>query len=246
MKIKYLKEDAVELLKKQDIEKNAKYYNGDNSWIVTNYPNQELFGCFNKVEFNDFQLNFTKDNDDDFENMKIMYENLKNLTDSQASDERVWAGLAHHYFWDYMQKRWPLPEEKDEQISHILNNYFFWNSTKAPFLNGLSRLWWYARYTYNENLEDPYELTKYICENDINGKIYPLLSCIFATNREIFQNIIKSIKNYEQEKGIVLTRDQFTEIRKYLNRLSGKIVIDLLDESELCEKITTKLNSIII
>ena len=137
MKIKYLKEDAVDLLKKQDIERNAKYYKGDNSWIVTKYSNKELFGCFNKVEFNDFELVYTNGNDDDFENMKIMYENLKDLTDSQASDERIWSGLAHHYFW---------------------------NSTKAPFLNGLSRLWWYARYTYNENLEDPYELTKYICE----------------------------------------------------------------------------------
>ena len=168
---------------------------------------------------NDFELVYTNGNDDDFENMKIIYENLKDLTDSQASDERIWPGLAHHYFW---------------------------NSTKAPFLNGLSRLWWYARYTYNENLEDPYELTKYICENDINGKIFPLVSCSFVTNREVFQNIIKSVKNYEQEKGISLTRNQFNEIKKYLNRLSGKIVIDLLDENELCEKITTKLNSIII
>lgn len=242
MTIKYLKENSVDLLKKQDIQKNIKYYNGDNSWIVRKYNEKELFSAFNKIEFKDFELIATEGTQNDFDNIKIMYENLKQLTDSQASDERIWSGLAHTYFWKYMQIRWPLPAEEGKQVAHVLNNYFFWNSTKAIFLNGLSRLWWYGRYTYDETLEDPYELTKYICDNDINGKIFPLLSCTFATSKEVFKNIIKAVKRYEEENNIKLSRDEFNEIKKYLNRLSGKIVIDVLNEEEMYEKIKTRID----
>lgn len=245
MIIKYLKEDSIDVLKKQDIQKNIKYYNGDNSWIIRNYNENELFAAFNKIEFKDFDLICANGIENDFENMKIIYENLKQLTDSQASDERVWSGLAHTCFWEYMQKRWPLPDKKEKQISHVLNNYFFWNSIKAPFLNGLSRLWWYSRYTYDTGLQDPYELTKYICDNDINGKIFPLLSCVFAINKNVFKNIIKSVKKYEEINKTKLSREEFNELKKYLNRLSGKICIDVLTEEELYQKIEMKLKNLI-
>lgn len=247
MIIKYLKNDAVDLLKKYDLNENLKKYSGDNSWLITKYQNNgvNLFGSYDKKQFNDFNLICNDETDNDFENMKTIYESLKDLTDSQASDERIWSGLAHNYCWDYMQKRWPLPENKEKIKSHILNNYFFWNSTKAVFLNGISRLWWYARYTYDENFENPYMLTEYICNNDLNGKIYPLLSCRFAMNPQIFKNIILSVKEYEEEKNIKLTREQFGDLKKYLNRLSGKIVIDTLSSKELKEKIYLKLDSLL-
>lgn len=245
MIIKYFKQETLNFLKKKAIDKNIKYYKGDNSWLFTEYNCNNMLLAFNKKEFKDIKLKFTEGNIDDFENMKLIYESLKDLTDSQASDERVWAGLAHTYFWDYMQKRWPLPSDITKQKNHILNNYFFWNSTKAVFLNGISRLWWYARFTYDENLDDPYELTKYICDNDINGKIFPLLSCVFASNKEVFKNIIKAIKEYEEVNNLKLTRDQFNDLKKYLNRLSGKIVMDILTLDDFKIKIFNQLDKII-
>ncbi len=246
MIIKYLKEDSIELLKKYDLESNARLYNGDNSWLITKYINKgtELFGKYEAKQFSEFTLKVENGIADDYENMKIIYESLKELTDSQASDERVWAGLAHNYCWEYMQKRWPMPEKKENRNSHILNNYFFWNSTKAVFLNGISRLWWYARYTYDNRLDNPYELTKYICDNDINGKIFPLLACKFASDPEVFKKIIYSIKKFEEENNITLSREQFNELKKYLNRLSGKIVLDILSYNELNNKIVNKLSEI--
>lgn len=243
MLIKYLKEDSIDMLKKYDLTSNARWYSGDNSWLVTKYINNgtTLFGKYEKKQFPEFTLKTENGILDDCDNMKIIYESLKELTDSQASDERIWSGLAHDYCWDYMQKRWPLPEKKEKRNSHILNNYFFWNSTKAVFLNGISRLWWYARYTYDSHASNPYELTKYICDNDINGKIFPLLACKFSTNPEVFKNIIRAIKNFEEKNAMTLSRDQFGQVKKYLNRLSGKMVIDILSYDELNAKITNKL-----
>lgn len=243
MIINFLKEDSITLLKEIDLSKNVNYYgNDDNSWILRKYHNDNLFQKFDKKEFNDFELIKSDNPKDDFENMKILYESLKDLTDSQASDERIWSGLAHTYCWDYMQKRWALPTDDKKKNSHVLNNYFFWNSTKAEFLNGLSRLWWYARFTYEEGKDDPFELTKYICENDINGKIFPLLSCRFANNREVFKNIIRAVKSFEEENSYKLSRDEFNDMKTYLNRLSGIYLLDIFNYDDIKSKIYGYLN----
>lgn len=244
MKIKFMKSRALDTLKKDDLKINLNSYKGDNSWLRQKYNEDELFGVYNKVEFPDFELIKEKGTKADFENMKILYTALKDLTLSQASDERIWAGLAHSYFWDYMQIRWPLPDNSNDKNSHVLNNYFFWNSTKAPFLNGLSRLWWYAKYTYDETLDDPFELTKYICEHDINGKIFYLLSCNFVTDDLIFKNIIKAIKKFEEDNRPI-SRSEFKKLVPYLNRISGKIVLDSLDADDLMNIVTNKLHDII-
>lgn len=107
MIIKYLKNDAVDLLKNYDLNENFKKYSGDNSWLITKYQNNgvNLFGSYDKKQFKDFTLICNDETDNDFENMKTIYESLKDLTESQASDERIWSGLAHNYCWNYMQKR---------------------------------------------------------------------------------------------------------------------------------------------
>lgn len=245
MKIKFMKQDSIDTLKKRDLCNNVEFYcNETSEWLDKKYT-ENIFATYDKLEFPDLNLIISSDSAYDYKNMVQMYESLKCLTDSQASDERIWSGLAHHQLWEYMQVRWPLPKNKDKQVAHVLNNYFFWNSTKAVFLNGLSRLWWYARYTYDENLENPYELTEYICNHDINGKIFPLLSCKFAVNKVVFRNIIKSIKEYEETNQLVLSRDQFNTLKAYLNRLSGKIIIDILSYEELKNKIFIKLDKIV-
>ncbi len=240
MKIKFMKRSALDDLKKSDLSKNIKYYKGGNGWLATKYNIDELFKTYTKVEFPDFKLIASEGTQNDYDNMKILYEALKELTLSQASDERIWAGLAHTYCWDYMQIRWPLTDKKEKQKDHVLNNYFFWNSTKAIFLNGLSRLWWYAKYTYDERFDNPYELTKYICDNDINGKIFYLLSCKFVSNPEIFKAIIIAIKEFEEENR-KLSRDEFKQLVPYLNRVSGKIVFDTLSEQDINELVKKKL-----
>lgn len=241
MKLLYFKENAVDVLKKQDLAVNIKYYCGHNEWLEKKYLNQNFLLEFSKVRVPDFSLKMENGINDDFDNMITMYENLKFLTDSQASDERLWAGMSHTIFWDYMQQRWPMPTNKEKRNSHILNNYFFWNSTKAVFLNGLSRLWWYARFTYDETLKNPYELTKYICDNDINGKIFPLLSCAFVNNKEVFKNIIKAIKKYEEDTNTKLSRDQFGKLKTYLHRLSGRVFIDELSSEDIYNKIYERI-----
>ena len=79
MQLLYFKENVVDLLKKQDLTANAKYYCGDNTWIEQKYPNRKLLLPFTKVEVPDFELKMGNGINDDFDNMVTLYENLKFL-----------------------------------------------------------------------------------------------------------------------------------------------------------------------
>lgn len=245
MKIQFMKDDSVYALKKY-IKYAKKHYADDNTeWIKSITNNDENFGLFKK-EFNDFNLIISdKPEKDDIENMKIIYDNLKDLTDSQASDERLWAGLSHTMFWNYMQKRWPLPNDPEKWEKHVLQHYFFAHGARSTVLNGLARLWWYARLTYDEtNIENPYELTEYMAK-DINGKAYMLFGSNFSRNREIQRIFLYTIKNYEEQHGLILSREEFGELRKQVVLWSGKLVIDIVDRETLRNKLTKEIEKLI-
>ena len=245
MKIQFMKDDSVYALKKY-IKYAKNHYTDDNTeWIKGITNNDENFGLFKK-EFNDFDLVISdKPEKDDIENMKIIYDNLKDLTDSQASDERLWAGLSHTKFWNYMQKRWPLPNDPEKWEKHILQHYFFAHGARSTVLNGLARLWWYARLTYDEtNIDNPYELTEYMAK-DINGKAYMLFGSNFSRNREIQRIFLYTIKNYEEQRGLILSREEFGELRKKIVLWSGKLVIDIVDKETLKNKITKEIEKLI-
>jgi len=50
----------------------------------------------------------------DLENTQLIYEDLKALTPIQATDERLWAYLAHGPYWEYMTRRWGLDDRERE------------------------------------------------------------------------------------------------------------------------------------
>lgn len=245
MKIQFMKDDSVYALKKYIKYAKNHYTDSDTEWIKNITNNDENFGLFKK-EFNDFDLIISdKPEKDDFENMKIIYDNLKDLTDSQASDERLWAGLSHTKFWDYMQKRWPLPNDPEKWEKHILQHYFFAHGARSTVLNGLARLWWYARLTYDEtNIDNPYELTEYMAK-DINGKAYMLFGSNFSRNREIQRIFLYTIKNYEDQHGLLLSREEFGELRKQIVLWSGKLVIDVVDRETLKNKLIKEIERLI-
>ena len=251
MKINFMKNDSVYILKEY-IKKNKilNYYSkDDNNWIKDITKNEENYGVLKK-DFNDFKLVISDNPEkDDLVNIKILYSNLMGITDSQASDERLWAGLAHSTFWNYMQKRWPFPEKKEKQESFILQHYFFNNGARSTVLNGIARLWWYGRLFYDEtNESNPFELIEYISK-DLNGKAYMLLGSNFSSNRRLSRIFLYTIKNYMEDNNIVLDsksdRFVFNELRKKMVLWSGKLVIDALDKETLENMLRAELKKIL-
>lgn len=245
MKLNFMKNDSVYVLKEY-IKKNklSHLYTNDNSdWIKNVTNTDDNFGVFKK-EFDDFELVISENPEkDDLENIKILYSHLMDLTDSQASDERLWAGLCHSRFWDYMQKRWPIPEQKDKQSKFILQHYFFNNGARSTLLNSLARLWWYGRLSYDEtNESNPFELTDYLAK-DLNGKAYMLFGSNFSSNRRLLRIFLYTIKKFEEENNIVLDRiTEFNELRKKMVLWSGKLLIDYMNDEEIKTKLLKELN----
>ena len=240
MRINFMKTDSIYILKEYiKKEKIIDFYKNDNNnWIKDVTKTEENYGILKK-DFEDFSLKISENPEKDY------VANLKNITDSQASDERLWAGLSHGYFWDYMQKRWPIPNKKDKQANFILQHYFFNNGARSTVLNGIARLWWYGRLFYDEtNESNPYELIEYMGK-DLNGKAYMLLGSNFSSNRRIVRIFLYTIKKYEEENKIELSRTEFNELRKRVVLWSGKLAIDAINNEILEERLRKEIDRIV-
>lgn len=64
----------------------------------------------------------------DFYNCKILYSNLNFLNESQAADERLWAGLSNDIFYSYLRKRFNMSEvtyhKAKNPIGDVLTRFF--------------------------------------------------------------------------------------------------------------------------
>jgi len=193
----------------------------------------------NKIEIEDFKFDMstTNPNKTDYENIKRFYLALKNLKDSQATDERLWAGLCHHpLFQNYLKYRWNC-----QTIKEVERRYFF-GPDRPMTTNALARLWWYGRMTYDESAKDPFELTRYICEN-LTEKGLRLLIFKFANNRRICRVYLRALMNFEKKQK--LNDGQQYKIKQKVNLLGGRILLDSLTDEELTKKINEYLNNII-
>lgn len=237
MRIKYLTEDDLNAVKSNLSDVLCDVIAEDGKSL------NEFFGRDNLIketqfEINDFKLDMSqpdgKESLTDVENIQRVYNHMKFLSDSQASDERIWAAYTFSEFLDYMRYRW-----KASSISDLENRYLFGYSVqRSLFRNGVSRLWWIGRFTYDETRLDPYELTRFLCkdqdyiENICGRNIFNNPDVGFATI---------SALNDAEKSGVVVNRELVREISKYVNLLAGTYLLDTLSKEEIYQKIQNKL-----
>lgn len=91
----------------------------------------------------------------DFENAVLVFEYLRDLTRTQATDPRLWVTLAHTTFWRYVHARWG--ESATEALrTAVLRHWFVPDGGKASLrTHAISRLWWAAYLTYAPWERDP-------------------------------------------------------------------------------------------
>lgn len=241
MKVSFLPQDAMENLKiniKGNIEN---YKNSSNEWIKDFFDGQSPFIEF-KYDINDFEMDMSKDNpnETDFENIKRIYLNFMFLSESQASDERFWAGLTHGEFWEYMQYRWSIID--GDAVEDRINRVYFYKGGKrrGNAFNGLAKLWWIGKYTYDESIDDPFELTRYLC-SDLGTNTLYLFSSNFTSNNNVRIGMLKAIVDSEK-KGIKIKRKKFKEIIKHLNIIGGTYLLDSFSEKEIYDICIKKIN----
>lgn len=245
MEIHFLKEDALAALK-ANVQGNIKNYSQPtNEWIYDYFGGENPFAPY-KTQVNDFQLISQKDDGQDLgavdtENAIRLYESMKGISDTQATEERLWAGLCHGDFWGYMNKRWENAQANGDIKAVLESRYFFKNGTKRSlFTNTLSRLWWMARLTYDPNRKDPYELTRYMSK-DFASKILILFSSNYMGNSSISRGLISALIELENNNYTLPGRKQnvFIQAGRFLNVFGGTHILDYFSEEEIKSKVLT-------
>lgn len=170
----------------------------------------------------------------DFENVKLVYSKFKSLSDSVASDERIWAGLCMGPFRDYVVYRWGA-----DSADSIRQHFFFgFGARRSLTRNALARLWWIGRLTYDKKRGNPYELTELVCENQ--DYIISVLERNTSNNPMIVGAFLDTVLKAREKFPKTWDRDKFRELAKYLNLLGGVYILDCMDEETLKKKLLDK------
>ena len=232
-KLYYIDDKILEDMKNK-IESNLELYKQEESWCEE-LLDVEISELEKPVELVHYEDNRTQA---DLENSIALFEALKELPYSIASNEKYWAFLTHTVYWDYMRKRWPVEEYTKDQSEFIKGRYFFSPKFKNFYRNGLSRLWWYASLTYDEvNIEDPYYYTKLmLSRQDVASLIMD--SPRVSRNKiatQAFLSCVHRLLSLEHEGEIEKVKDKEKFIRaimKKVNYLGAVTIWDALEKEE--------------
>ena len=172
----------------------------------------------------------------DAANVQEFYGKLSFISDSQASDERLWAGLCLGPFYEYTQYRWKIALKCTKQ--DVKAHYFFgFGARRSLSRNALARLWWIGRLTYDDSRPDPYELTKFVCENADHA--LHIIERNTSNSPTIIRAFVSAILTARAE-GLNINTDIVGELSKYLNLLGGTYILDCLPYDTIYNKILAK------
>lgn len=234
--IKFISEDALLEIKNNRSLLYNNVVSSKKQTLEEAFQNDMIIRDTN-IHADEFQLDMSAEKPEltDLENVKRVYKNMSMLSQSQASDERIWAAYTLSVFADYMRYRW-YPESE----TAMMNRYFFSYSPKRSlFRNGIARLWWIGHLTYDpDRTGDKYELTEYICKRQDNINL--LLDINFGNNPSIVRAVIQSLIDSEKS-GIAIDREKTRKLSEYINTLGGVYLVDAFSYDMIYEKSMEKL-----
>ncbi len=241
MKLQFISEETLADLRNNFEDYKQYYYNRDDDWF-NQYFSEPGRVLESKIDFVLPQLNMDKDYAiSDRENVKILYESLDHLTESQATQERLWAGLAHLQLRDFAfyRMREDIELKNDKRINTSL--FYPYGIKRSLFVHILARLWWVGYMTYDQkNNENPYWLTDFLTERAFSSRSLLHFSNDFTANKTISQGVLKTLYNLQQN-GLEIKREHFVEANKHLNVVGGAMILDLLTVDDVEDMITAHL-----
>lgn len=253
MKLYFMKKEALDILKDNlDLVYNKYFTEKDNKWLW------KVCGGDPFIEYKDvpdFQLSALDSDmsigEVEFNNCKILYKNFSFLNESQASDERLWAGLCHSVFYNYVRKRWDYhtkqPKTQKEAVSNIKSRFFFSGGTRAGlYRNTLAKCWWVGRNTFDGSCSNHFEKLDIIGINDISSKISDIFySNNFSSNPTILAGIVNGIKYFKDEGVQITLREHIRPSLQLLNAVGGGLILDCLSEDDIAEIMIENIYAII-
>jgi hypothetical protein len=146
-----------------ELQRNVEIKEQVDPYKLEMFPYQEKFpkgssGVFVPLDF-EFK-NPEKGNNFDLDNSIAIYEKIKGINPTIASDPRLWTYLTHVRFFSYMKNRWPI-DDLESPKNRIIDRYHLkYLKLESLTRNGISRLWWFTHLTIDNNRKDKFELTR--------------------------------------------------------------------------------------
>ena len=247
MKLYFMKQSALDFMKANMDTLYKKYYQFDTPEWIEEAVGDDPFEYFCSVD--DFSLASLdqQPGEIDLQNCKILYTALKNLSDSQASDERLWAGLCNKTFYSYLRQRWQYArkhlKKTADDASAITLRYFYKNTGRSGmFRNTLARCWWTGRLTYTEKYQNRWELLDAIGSEDLISKISDIFySNTYSSNSEIVEGFCEGLKFFRDRGIYVSNRDHIRPTAQYLNALGGGVLLDMYSADEIRKLVVDRI-----
>ena len=243
MKLYFMKQSALDYITANIRGLYINYFREkNNQWIydLFDYDPFELF-----MEVPDFELApiTRRRGETELENCRILYSKLINVSESQASDERLWAGLCNGTFYEYVRRRWdydnlPLRDARKDS-EPVLSRFFFKGGVSSgKFRNTLSKCWWVGHGVYQYKKDNRFELLDALGADDFSTKVTDIFySYTFSSNFTIVSGIIKGWREMIDKGYKLPTRSYLRPTVQYINALGGGVLLDVFDENEI-KKIT--------
>ena len=138
-----------------------------------------------------------------------------------------------------MRYRWPAQTLNSFEERYIITSA----SKRALIRQGISRLWWFGRLTYDPTItHNPYELTEYLCEKG-QDCMENLCNRTVFDNFVIMKGILKAMRDADKD-GMNVDREAVRDIAKYVNILGSNYIVDYFTEDEIHQRIYDKLKHI--
>jgi hypothetical protein len=228
-KLLILRSSALENLR-AGIQKNlARYRKGDFSYLVSDSAqHREL-----TVDFDDsLEKNLKNPSGAELyevDNCIVVGKALKRLSPYEARDERLWAFLSHTYFLEHARKRWPIPENDEDAISHIKKHFFGRDKRQIERDNVASRLWWMAHLCDRvSGIKQEKALRAFLHKSDVRANIVERPTT--AQSIALFSALVKKLsQSFDGEKKL-FERATFRNLMTLINSVGGFKLLDVLDE----------------
>lgn len=240
IKLQFLTDEGLAQLK-QMFDTNYEQYKNKNHQYFLDYLHSNNYLQDSVYTVRDFtrELQYSyNENEDDFNNIKVVYSALKDIPTYIMMDDRFWAALTHTIMWDYVTKRSLGYKKGIKNDKKKIYNSFFTHTAngkkRGTYVNCVSRLWWAGKLTYDSECENHFELTNELCKKGFASTIITFSSSNIIGREETRKALLTVIRDLRQN-NIDVKRDDITHAIQYMNLIGGSTMIDTISFSELVE-----------
>jgi len=240
--IKFMKDNVLAMIKKNIsfVHETMIENEASNYWLYRDFDKSPFIE--KKFEINDFEL-LSSDNykDVDFQNSLLLFENLNHLPRYILTDERFWAWLNFEKFYSVALKAMPLNPNK---LSSLKDHYVFsQGERRSLFFGVLSRCYFRVERTIDRNLDDHYELTRFVIENP--ERFRNLSWRALSNQKHLVLGALKASKKVHEEYQGNINNSIYPRLAKEISKFGSVMLIDAIEEEKMYEFAYEKLISII-